>query len=231
MNIPSHLQKIGTHTWVYTFDTEKDRPNLGYIRGTDMALAVDAGHSSSHVQDFYGALERELLPLPDLTVITHWHWDHTFGMHAVHGKTMARPETNRRLREIRREMREDPDYARRFLQSDSCIRKEYAGGVPLIVVPADEEVPDGFEINLGGVTARLLYAESPHTEDGLLVYVPEDQVLYIGDAQLGEFPSWRIDYRKLAALADRIRRLDVKTVVDGHWGTYRKAAFLEELGY
>ena len=156
MNIPSHLQKIGTHTWVYTFDTEKDRPNLGYIRGTDMALAVDAGHSSSHVQDFYGALERELLPLPDLTVITHWHWDHTFGMHAVHGKTMARPETNRRLREIRREMREDPDYARRFLQSDSCIRKEYAGGVPLIVVPADEEVPDGFEIKLGGVTARLL---------------------------------------------------------------------------
>jgi glyoxylase-like metal-dependent hydrolase (beta-lactamase superfamily II) len=128
-------------------------------------------------------------------------------------------------------MREDPDYARRFLQSDSCIRKEYAGGVPLIVVPADEEVPDGFEINLGGVTARLLYAESPHTEDGLLVYVPEDQVLYIGDAQLGEFPSWRMDYRKLAALADRIRRLDVKTVVDGHWGTYRKAAFLEELGY
>jgi hypothetical protein len=40
-----------------------------------------------------------------------------------------------------------------------------------------------------------------------------------------------MDYRKLAALADRIRRLDVKTVVDGHWGTYRKAAFLEELGY
>ena len=26
------------------------------------------------------ALEEEGLPLPQLTVLTHWHWDHTFGI-------------------------------------------------------------------------------------------------------------------------------------------------------
>ena len=93
------LKKISDHVWVYTFDSPKDRPNLGYIHGSSMSMAVDAGHSSSHVADFYRALEEHDLPLPALTAITHWHWDHTFGMHAVNGKTIARFETNRELLE------------------------------------------------------------------------------------------------------------------------------------
>ena len=131
---------MGEHSWIYPCDAVKDRPNLGYIEGTNMALAVDAGHSSSHVMDFYDALEKEMLPLPDITVITHWHWDHTFGMHAVHGKTMARPETNTQLERIQQEMRDDQGYAKRFINSDVCIRREYAGGVPLKVVSAQEAV-------------------------------------------------------------------------------------------
>ena len=224
-----HLRKIGPHTWVYPFDSVKDRPNLGYIRGENMALAVDAGHSSSHVEDFYSALEDEMLPLPDLTVITHWHWDHTFGMHAVHGRTAARPETNDHLKQIIGKMDRDSEYAKDFLKSDPCIRREYAGGVPLKVVPAHEVIRDHTRIDLGGVTAELLYTESPHTEDALIVYVPEDRVVFIGDAQLGEFPSWRMDFDKLGALESQIRSLDVKTVVDGHWKVYSKADFLTEL--
>ena len=223
------LQKIGSHTWVYLFDSIKDRPNLGYIRGENMAIAVDAGHSSSHVEDFYRALEDEMLPLPDLTVITHWHWDHTFGMHAVHGRTAARPETNVHLKQIMEKMNRERDFAADFLKSDPCIRREYAGGLPLVVVPAQEEITDGSLIELGGVRAQLLYAESPHTEDALLVYVPDDRVVFIGDAQLGEFPSWRMDYDKLQSLESQILSLDVKTVVDGHWKVYSKADFLAEL--
>ena len=225
----SHIQKIGEHSWIYPCDAVKDRPNLGYIEGTNMALAVDAGHSSSHVMDFYDALEKEMLPLPDITVITHWHWDHTFGMHAVHGKTMARPETNTQLKRIQQEMRDDQGYAKRFINSDVCIRREYAGGVPLKVVSAQEEVTENICIDLGGVHAQICYAESPHTEDALLIYVPEDRVVYIGDAQLGEFPSWRMNFRRLEALEQQIRALDVRTVIDGHWKPYSKKAFLAEL--
>lgn len=38
------LKKISDHVWVYTFDSPKDRPNLGYIHGSRMSMAVDAGH-------------------------------------------------------------------------------------------------------------------------------------------------------------------------------------------
>ena len=223
------LKKIGAHTWIFPLDSAKDRPNLGYVLGENTALAIDAGHSSSHVEDFYEALDRERLPLPDCTVITHWHWDHTFGMHAVRGRTMARPETNRHLNEIRQRLEEDPSYGRKFLQSDPCIRREYAGGVPLAVVPADVELTANTTLDLGGVTAEVCYGQSPHTEDALLIYVPEDHVLFIGDAQLGQFPSWAMDFDKLAALREQISGFDARIVIDGHWTPYTKEELLAEL--
>ena len=223
------LKKIGAHTWIFPLDSAKDRPNLGYVLGENTALAIDAGHSSSHVEDFYEALDREGLPLPDCTVITHWHWDHTFGMHAVRGRTMARPETNRHLNEIRQRLEEDPSYGRKFLQSDPCIRREYAGGVPLEVVPADVELTGNITLDLGGVTAEVCYGQSPHTEDALLIYVPKDHVLFIGDAQLGQFPSWAMDFDKLAALREQISGFDARIVIDGHWTPYTKEELLAEL--
>ena len=223
------MKRIGEHTWIFPLESEKDRPNLGYIRGDRMAVAVDAGHSSSHVEDFYRALGAEMLPLPDLTVITHWHWDHTFGMHAVHGRTLARPETNAHLEEILYRMKNDPGFSKKFLNSDVCIRKEYAAGIPLAVVLSDEEIKKDTVLDIGGVHLHLCYAESPHTEDALMVYVPEDRVVFVGDAQLGEFPTWRMDYDKLHLLAGQIREMDVKTVIDGHWRPYTKEEYLDEL--
>ena len=230
MNGGFKLQRISKHVWIFPFDSHKDRPNLGYILGDEKALAVDAGHSSSHVEDFYDAIQSKGMPLPQFTVITHWHWDHSFGMHAVNGETLARIETSDKLAQIMAEMETDPDKARRFLASDLTIRREYAGGVPLKVVPADIIVDEDQTIDLGGVIVELRKSASPHTDDALLVYVPGDRVLFVGDAQLGEFPSWRMDWGKLAALADTVRKLDVDVVIDGHWKPYTKEQFLAEIG-
>ena len=230
MNRKTGLQRISEHVWIMPFDSPKDRPNLGYILGSGMALAVDAGHSSSHVEEFYDAIREEGLPLPALTVITHWHWDHTYGMHAVNGKTLARPETNARLLEIKREMDSDPGKIQEFINSDPTIRREYAGEVPVVVVPADEIVREDRTIDLRGVTAEIMLSPSPHTDDALLVYVPEDRVLFVGDAQLGQFPSWRMDWDKLAAFAEKVRGIDADTVIDGHWKPYTKEEFMADIG-
>ena len=67
---------------------------LGYIRGERYSLAVDAGNSRRHVEKFYAALDAAELRRPDFTVLTHWHWDHTFGLHAVDGAAIACEATN-----------------------------------------------------------------------------------------------------------------------------------------
>ena len=147
----------------------------------------------------------------------------------MHGRTLARPETNRHLDEIIEKMERERGYASRFLNSDACIRREYAGGVPLAVVRADEEIPEDREIDLGGVALRLCLSESPHTDDALLAYVPGDGILFVGDAQLGEFPTWRMDYDRLDALRNKVLGFGAKTVVDGHWHPYRIEDYLDEL--
>ena len=94
---------------------------------------------------------------------------------------------------------------------------------------ADETVKGDRTIDLGGVTAELLWTESPHTDDALLVYVPEDHVLFVGDAQLGEFPSWKMDWDKLAAFAKKVQAIDADVIIDGHWKPYTKEQFMAEI--
>lgn len=51
------------------------------------------------MQDFYRALRSCDLKEPDFTVITHWHYDHTFGLHDISGVSIAHQKTNLFLRE------------------------------------------------------------------------------------------------------------------------------------
>ncbi len=59
------LNRLTERIWVYPYEEERDRPNLSYIRGDRWSMAVDAGHSAEHTQEFYRALEEAGLPLPE----------------------------------------------------------------------------------------------------------------------------------------------------------------------
>ena len=221
------LVKISDHVYYYTFDSNLDRPCLGYIKGDNQSLAVDAGHSSRHVNDFYLALKEEGLPLPDITVLTHWHWDHTFGMHQIHGRSLASNRTDRKLRELEMEM--TPEKKIEFIHSDICIRREYANDLPVCVLPADETFQGSKEIDLGNILVRILEAPSPHTPDTTLVYIPSDKVLFLGDATLGEFPTWKMDKERVKGLIRVIEEMEIDTCVIGHWFPTSKKEILQEL--
>ena len=51
------LIHLTDRVWVYPYEQDRDRPNLGYVRGDRLCLAVDAGHSDDHIAGFYAALE------------------------------------------------------------------------------------------------------------------------------------------------------------------------------
>lgn len=209
------LKKLSEHIWYMSFEEERDRPNLGYIRGDKLSLAVDAGHSEAHIREFYDLLQKEGLPLPSLTVLTHWHWDHTFAMHAVNGFTMANKRTNAYLLEYMKKIETDgPD---EFLNMYDSIQKEYAGGKQVIVVPADIVFEGDMTINIGGCTIRLLQTQAPHTDDSTLVYVCEDKTLFVGDASCAQFPNGIKDRKLAGILADKIRSTGAETCVEGHW--------------
>ena len=118
------LTKVTDRVWYYPFEKERDRPILGYVKGDDWSLAVDAGHSREHTLEFYLALEKAGLPLPYITVLTHWHWDHSFGMNAIKGKCISNERTRNHLLEFKKGFADHG--VEGFLAMDECIRKEYS---------------------------------------------------------------------------------------------------------
>ena len=221
------LKRLSERIWYSTFEEERDRPCLGYIRGENWSLAVDAGHSASHVREFYEALTREELPLPALTVITHWHWDHAFGMHSIAGLSAANVRTNKHLIGFAEMIRAEG--VNKFLDLDPSIRKEYASGEPVVIVPADIVFEDELCLDPGGVTVQLSTCTSPHTDDTTLVFVPEEKILFVGDAISGVFPTWERDPEKTKALIETLRAFDADQILGGHWDIFQKDELLDAL--
>ncbi len=222
-----NLKRLTERVWFYPFEEERDRPNLGYIRGDNWSMAVDAGHSGGHVAEFYGALEREGLPLPLLTVLTHWHWDHTFGMHAVHGLCLAGDRTNAHLADFAERLRNEG--AGFFLDMHESIRNEYGDGRPVIVKTADIVCPGEVYFDAGNCPIRVFPAVSPHTDDCLLTEIPGEKTLFLGDACGGVFPTWEKDPDKCRQLALIINATETEIFLEGHWTPSTKGETLQDL--
>ena len=209
------LKRLTEHIWYMPYEEERDRPNLCYIKGSDRSIAIDAGDSAAHTKEFYELLERESLPLPELTVLTHWHWDHTFGMHAVNGLCITNAKTNGYLSEWKERIeRNGPS---EFLALHESIRREYGTDTDVIVKSADIVFSGELTIDLGGCTVRVIEAEAPHTDDSTLIYAEQDKVLFLGDSTCDDFFTGVKDADLCRKLADTIRKIGPEICVEGHW--------------
>ena len=209
------LKRLTEHIWYMPYEEERDRPNLGYVKGDNWSLAIDAGHSKAHTELFYELLKKENLPLPSITVLTHWHWDHTFGMHAVNGLCLANEKTNSYLIEWNNKVEKNgPD---EFFALTESIRREYAEDKNVIIKPADMVYSGEITLDLGGCTVKVMQTDAPHTDDSTIVYICEDDILFLGDSTCSEFGTGIKDKDLCIKLADKIKAINPKICVEGHW--------------
>ena len=220
------LNRINDRIWVSSCEEDKDRPALGYIRGDKYSLAVDAGHSKEHVEDFYSLLKEAELPLPELTVMTHWHWDHTFGMFAINELSLAEKRTEEHLQKLMMEW--DDESEGRLKAMDEHIALEYRDQ-SMQVVGADLVFGDEISLDLGGIKVQCLHTESPHTDDSVLILLPEERVLFFGDCISGEYPEWIVDIERMKLLITKLEELDFDLAIGGHWEPESKRELVEKL--
>lgn len=220
--------------------TGRDRPFLYYIRGDKLRMAVDAGNSPRHVKAFYAALKAAGHPTPDITVLTHWHWDHSFGLRAVKGLTLVTKKTNEALRRIQEWAWDESSMEERLFTGEDipacaeCIRREYADPETIHVTTAQMEIEGPLAIDLGGVTCRLLPQDSPHSRDGIFIHIPEERALAVGDGESGDYYELggRYDPQKLEALLQFLDDLDYDLALPGHqapWSKEEQMAALQEM--
>ncbi|MBE6961898.1 MAG: MBL fold metallo-hydrolase [Ruminococcaceae bacterium] len=231
------LKKLCDNVWYLPHSEATDRPALGYVQGKNYALMIDCGNSPAHLALFRQALAAQRLPMPRIAVITHWHWDHSFAMCAFDGLTAACEATDRQLRTMQRWEWTDEAMEQRLRTGediafcDTHIRLEYPHRSQIRIVPADMTFRDTLSFDLGGLHCEARRVGGPHSEDSVVILIPERRILFAGDGHTGDFYGLDggYDRAKLAAYMDMLRSTDFNIYVHGHVPPVSRAEILREL--
>lgn len=182
------FQQLTEHVFYRSCEHYADRPTIGYIRGTRGALLFEAGNSPAHAAQIREELQQQGLPLPDYVAVSHWHWDHTFGLCAWDVSTIACRDTNRRLRQLQALSWEESAIRERVARRQEIqfcfemMKREYPDTTQIRVVPAALEFDRTLRLDLGGVEVQLLLVRGPHAYDSVICYIPADEFVFLGDS-------------------------------------------------
>lgn len=182
------FERLTPHIVIMHAEHETDRPILAAIAGQRRTLLLDAGNSPAHARLFREELQRRGLEQPSLLALTHWHWDHSFGMAGWNLPAVAHTETAKALTRLSALEWNEAELARLAAEgvlneaSAEHIRLEYGNAAQVKVVPPDVVFDQRTVLELGGVTCELTHVGGDHADDSCMLYVREDRVLFAGDA-------------------------------------------------
>ncbi|WP_329469969.1 MBL fold metallo-hydrolase [Exiguobacterium sp. 9-2] len=232
-----YFKQLTSRIWYQTPVSETDRPILAVVRGEKHQLMIDAGNSSAHAALFLEEMKKHNLGSPDLLALTHWHWDHIFGMKHLRLPSMATQQTITRMKEMQPYAWTDAALQERMDQGieipfcADAIKLEFGTTRDIEVVLPTIGFTGQLEIDLGGVQCQLIEVENDHSPGSLLVYIPEERVVFLGDAMYADIFSskWNYTVERTTRLLAAIDRLEADYYVWSHGEAMPKSEFEEEV--
>ncbi|WP_214848994.1 MBL fold metallo-hydrolase [Exiguobacterium sp. s193] len=231
------FNQLANRIWYQTPVSETDRPILGLIVGANRSLMIDAGNSSRHAALFLEEVERQGLKKPDLLALTHWHWDHIFGLKEMNLPAIATKRTTARIGQML-----DYDWTDEALEARieqgieipfcaDAIKLEFGPTRDITIEVPDIQFEGELVIDLGDVTCILREVENDHSPGSLLVYIPEERVLFLGDAMYADIFSakWNYTVERMTLLLDTIAEYDAAYYVWSHGEAMPREAFKQEV--
>ncbi len=217
------LHKLSQTVYYSDCDPKTDRPVLGYLHGEKLSVMIDAGNSARHSADFLAAVQAQGLPLPDYCVLTHWHWDHTFGMCSLPCPTIAHTECQKKLLSMSQWKWTDTAMKQR-LQSgeeipfaDEHIRAEYPDLSEIKVVEATKTFSEHLSLDCGSFSCDCIHLPSAHSDDSIAVHLPKQRIIFIGDCYNDDFYQNHFrDLQKTTTLYRLLQELPFDTAIPGH---------------
>lgn len=234
------LKKLSNRVHYMPHYSETDRPTLGLICGDEFSLIVDSGNSPAHARDFLNFVEQmDIAPLK-FVVLTHWHWDHIFGMNKMKLLSISHDLTKEKIQYLKTLAWDDASLDARVETGEEIefcrdmIIREMPTRDHLVLKVPDISFNSKIEIDLGGVSCIVEHVGGVHAQDSSIVYIPDEKVIFLGDCIYQDFYSgeWSYDLNELTILIDKIKKYDVDYYVTGHQDpkTYAEMwSFLDEL--
>ena len=214
---------------------ETDRPLLAAIVGDRKTLLIDAGNSSSHAKLFLEQLG-ELHIKGDWLVLTHWHWDHVFGLKEM--PIISRSQTLQHITELMDVTWTDCALDKRVelgIEIPFCaeaIKKELGMNRDITLCLPELTFDSRMTIDLGGVSCVIEHVGGDHSSDSSLIYIPEEKILFIGDCLYPNIyaSKWNYTIEKSRRLVEQLEKYDANIIFLSHQeAPLTKAEFEEEL--
>jgi glyoxylase-like metal-dependent hydrolase (beta-lactamase superfamily II) len=188
-------------------------PNIGIIVGNRATLVVDTGMGPRNGAVVVREAEK-LAKGPGLYLTTtHFHPEHASGEQAFPLRTvLIRPAVQQE------EMEQHGDEFMEMFRSRSALFREQLQGVKLR--PPDIVFDREVKLDLGGVTARLMWLGPAHTAGDELIFVEPDSALLAGDIVenklVPNMPNAQSSPKGWIAILDKIEPLKPRYIVPDH---------------
>jgi glyoxylase-like metal-dependent hydrolase (beta-lactamase superfamily II) len=206
--LDDHTTKISDHVWAIM-----GFPNIGIVVGNRATLVVDTGLGPRNGQTVARVVTKLSNNQKLFLTTTHFHPEHAAGEAGFPPGTILL-RNNVQQQEMLLHGQEMVDQFSKM----NAANKDLLTGATLRT--PDVQFESELKVDLGGVTARLLWFGGAHTKGDLLTFVEPDGTLISGDVVQnkttpnisgdgGTPSSW-------LAVLDKIAMLDVKHVLPDH---------------
>ena len=228
--------------------------NAGFVDLGDIAVLIDTTMSEEAAEDLRKAVIKYTGKKPKFIVITHYHLDHVIG-NSVFDSSISiitsertlnniKVENAKRIKDIRNTSTEEIDKMEESLKTETGEekRKEIENDLNFIKIVKDE----GFALRNPDLCFReelILHGkdrdlhihtfQKAHTDGDVVVYVPDDEVLFAGDLLFARSDPWlgSGDPEGWISVIDKLLAMNFTTVVPGHGNLASKKEFSLEKKY
>lgn len=185
--------------------------NAGFVVTQDGVIVIDALGSPALALRLLAEIRKHTDKPVTHVIVTHYHADHIYGLQtlkAAGAKVIAHQA------------------AREYLNSDTARLRLEASRIELApwidedtrLVPADEWLDSERDLVIGGVALRIKPVGPSHTPEDLVIYLPQEKVLFAGDLVFRNRIPFvgQADSRQWIKALDALLFFDASVILPGH---------------
>ena len=180
------LIKIKDNIYIFT-PGKNDRPLFALIQGNQNSIIIDAGNSPLHSRLFLDSI-KDIKLGKTYIVLTHWHWDHTFGSSTLSYPIISTALTSKTIN-LMKNMSWDKESillrTNNKLEFNFCcnnlLKELKEPSADLIRLP-DIVFCDSFCLNLDDTRkVNLIHIGGDHSPDSTIIHLPSEKIVFLGD--------------------------------------------------
>ena len=222
--------------------------NAGFIDIGDYLIIVDTTGHVNAAEDLKRAITHYTQKEPSFIIITHYHLDHLMGTSLFDISTQIMT-SDRTLKNIQTEGRKKIEELKNMdlkemedsikTETDEEKRKEFENDLYIIKAIRSDEFTvrepnltfkEGCVIHGNEKNVHLRTFKKAHTDGDVIVYIPEEKILFAGDLLFARMDPWlgSGDPEGWISANDELLTFDFKVAVPGHGDLASKEEFSME---